>query len=620
MPDDTLPPDRDARLERVLADYLHAAEAGAPPDRAALLAAHPDLADELASFLRNRSAVERVAAPLRDRPPLAETLGGSDGGPGPDAVVRYFGDYEIVGEIARGGMGVVYRARQVSLNRVVALKMILRGELATPADVQRFRAEAEAAGRLDHPNIVPIYEVGEHAGQHYFSMKLVDGGSLAGRIEELVRDPRAVARLLAATARAVHHAHRHGVLHRDLKPANVLVDSAGEPHVTDFGLAKRVGGDSDVTQTGAIVGTPSYMAPEQAAGAKGLTVAADVYALGAVLYELLAGRPPFCGDGILDTLQQVRDREPARPRAVNPAADADLETVALKCLEKEPGKRYESAAALADDLDRWLAGEPIRARPATAAERAWKWARRRPAAAALVGVSALGAALLAGGLAVSNVLITREQQETRRALGERTDALRAVEQEQLNTRAALDRETRAATFQRLALADREFAAGQPGKGEDYLEQCPPEFRGWPWHFLKRGGGEHPAVLTSGVGGRPTDTRIVVLAFHPDSRRVAASYTTGVIVLWDTTTRKRLRTFDTKEPYPHAGGFSPDGKEWLAFGGTIQAFDVETGKKLRTLEYQSEGPIHWVAHHPHGRRVATADNDGTVTFRAAATGA
>jgi WD40 repeat protein/tetratricopeptide (TPR) repeat protein/predicted Ser/Thr protein kinase len=383
-----LPPsdDRETRLEKVLADYLHGVDAGLQPSEQELLTAHPDLAEELRSFFRNRAAIERLAAPLNesaDTPTLLQG-GGSVAATSERPKVRYFGDYELLEELGRGGMGVVYKARQTTLNRFVALKMILSGELASPDDVHRFRQEAEAAANLDHPNIAPIYETGEHQGQQYFSMKLIEGPSLrkAWDVADSTSVERGV-RLLASVARAVHHAHQRGVLHRDIKPGNVLLDLDGIPYVTDFGLAKRVEGGSDVTRTGAIVGTPSYMAPEQARAEKVLTTAVDVYSLGAMLYERLTGRPPFREASPIKTLLESLSNEPLRPSAINPSANRDLETIALKCLDKDPAKRYDSAAALADDLERWLAGEPITARPVSSWERGLKWARRNPIIAAL---------------------------------------------------------------------------------------------------------------------------------------------------------------------------------------------------------------------------------------------
>eukprot|EP00913_Durusdinium_trenchii_P022825 g21429.t1 len=295
-----------------------------------------------------------------------------------------FGDYQLIREIARGGMGVVYHARQVSLNRDVALKMILSSRLASADDVRRFRAEAESAALLDHPHIVPIYEVGEHDGQHYFSMKLIDHGTLSDRIADFTADPRGAAEMMAEIAHAVHTAHQRGVLHRDLKPGNILLDADGSPHVADFGLAKRTGGNSELTATGQVMGTPNYMAPEQARGKTNeLTTAADTYALGAILYELLTGRPPFQSESVVDTLRKVVDEPPPLPRTVNSSVDRDLETITLKCLEKSPERRYKTAEAFADDLELWLRGEPIHARPVSGWERAAKWVRRRPAIAAM---------------------------------------------------------------------------------------------------------------------------------------------------------------------------------------------------------------------------------------------
>jgi eukaryotic-like serine/threonine-protein kinase len=307
--------------------------------------------------------------------------------------------YELLEELGRGGMGVVFRARDRSLNRVVALKMILAGQLASIAEVERFRAEAEAAAQLDHPHIVPIYEVAEHDGQPYFSMKLIEGVNLSRHARQLVDDPRAAARLLAAVARAIHHAHQRGIIHRDLKPANILVDDHGEPHVTDFGLARRVEGASGQTRSGAIIGTPSYMAPEQASGKSGLTTAVDVYALGAIFYELLAGKPPFHADAPWDTVRQVLEREPERPRTVNPKVDGDLELICLKCLAKDPRQRYGSAEALADDLEHWLADEPLAVRAPSFASVMRFWLRRNFGAAGWTVILGVAWGVLLGLLA-----------------------------------------------------------------------------------------------------------------------------------------------------------------------------------------------------------------------------
>ena len=297
-----------------------------------------------------------------------------------EAKPKSFGDYELLEEIARGGMGVIYKARQVSLNRVVALKMILAGQFASSEDIRRFLTEAEAAANLNHPNIVPIYEIGRHEGHHYFSMRLVEGGSLAelrDGAEWKDQDGKTAARLMAKVARAVHHAHQQGVLHRDLKPGNILVAADGEPQVTDFGLARQLTKDSSLTLSGAVLGTPSFMAPEQAAGkTKEIAPASDVYSLGAILYYLLTGKPPFAAETLLDTLAQVLGGEVILPRTVNPRLSRDLEQICLRCLEKSPDLRYGSAGALADDLEKFLRNEPVEVRASGTQERFRLWARR----------------------------------------------------------------------------------------------------------------------------------------------------------------------------------------------------------------------------------------------------
>jgi tetratricopeptide (TPR) repeat protein/tRNA A-37 threonylcarbamoyl transferase component Bud32 len=305
--------------------------------------------------------------------------------------------YEILGELGRGGMGVVYKARQVRLNRVVALKMILAGDHASPEAGVRFLAEAEAVARLHHPHIVQIYSLGDHGGRPYFEMEYVAGGSLADQLDGTPRPARDAARLVETLARAIHEVHRLGIVHRDLKPANILLADDGTPKVADFGLAKSLGLDSGLTGSRAIIGSPSYMAPEQAAGAaRDVGPATDVYSLGAILYELLTGRPPFLAETPLEMLEQVRAREPVPPSHLQSKVPRDLETIGLKCLRKEPSRRYASTEDLAEDLGRFLAGEPIRARPVGAPERIWRWCRRKPV---LAGLAAALALALLGGLA-----------------------------------------------------------------------------------------------------------------------------------------------------------------------------------------------------------------------------
>ena len=306
-----------------------------------------------------------------------------------------FGDYELLGEIGRGGQGLVFRARQMSLNRTVALKIISLGQWASKAHLKRFRREAEAAASLDHPGIVPIYEVGEHEGQYYFSMKFVEGGQLDEVVKREPLSIRRAAELIAKVARTVHYAHQHGILHCDIKPGNILLDSNSEPHLTDFGIARLVETESDVTRTLEVLGTPGYMAPEQAMGRnKQLTSATDVYGLGAVLYQLLTRHPPFAGETSYATIKLLLDTEPRSPRLLNSKVDRDLSTICLKCLEKEPQRRYSSALALAEDLEHWLKHEPIQAQRTGIFRRGCKWVQRKPAIAAVFALSlALGAAM-----------------------------------------------------------------------------------------------------------------------------------------------------------------------------------------------------------------------------------
>lgn len=366
--------ENDEQLAALLSNLSEECVRGERPDLESLAERHPELAAELRRLLPVLLAAEQVAhastgAVNADRVSslLHSTRTESPSGESDDAAAaplpRRFGDYDLLEEVGRGGMGVVYRARQRKLGRIVALKLIRRQELASSSDLARFRVEAESAAELDDPHIVPVYDVGEHEGQPYFTMKLVAGTTLARRLADGPLEGREAASLLALVCRAVHEAHRRGVLHRDLKPSNILLDRKGNPLITDFGLAKRLEAAENLTQSGAVLGTPSYMAPEQAARDRGeVTPATDVYSLGVILYEALTGRPPFRAAHPVETLLQVLEQEPLPPRLLNPQVNRDLEMVALKCLQKPPELRYPSAVELAEDLEAFVANEPISAR------------------------------------------------------------------------------------------------------------------------------------------------------------------------------------------------------------------------------------------------------------------
>jgi len=375
----------DENALNLLDDYLARLQAGQSPDRAAVLRRCP----RLASALDCLDALEALAPP-----PEPDDTGGDHDTLNVEPLMgelpRPFGQYELLSEIGRGGMGVVYKARQEALDRTVAIKMILASHLASPEHVRRFHVEAKAAARLQHSNIVHIHEVGQLHEHYYFAMEYVDGSSLARRIVHSQVDVDAAVRIVAAIARAVDHLHQHNIIHRDLKPSNILLDAEEHPYLTDFGLAKVFEPGSETTATGVIAGTPSYMAPEQAAGQSGkVGPAADIYSLGAILYELLTGRPPFREENPLDTLMQVISREPNLPRQWDPKIPRGLELICLKCLAKSPGDRYASAAAVADDLERFARGEALEVRPPNLGQRLWSWTRRQPALALRLGALAL---------------------------------------------------------------------------------------------------------------------------------------------------------------------------------------------------------------------------------------
>jgi eukaryotic-like serine/threonine-protein kinase len=606
---------QDGLVAEVIAAYVQAVEARETPDRDSIVAAHPEIAQELVQFFADQDQFDRLLSPFRGarHSPTTWFHGSSSAtSVGPvEHPLRSFGDYELVEEIARGGMGVVFRARNVRLERAVALKMILSGHLATAADVHRFRIEAENAAQLDHPNIVPLYEIGEHEGQHYFTMRLIEGGSLAGQITRFAYIPRAAAELLATVARAVHYAHQRGILHRDLKPANILLDGSGRPHVTDFGLAKRLVGEGDLASSTAIVGTPSYMAPEQASGKKGFGTAIDVFSLGAILYELLTGRSPFGADTPFDTLLQVVQKEPERPGMLNPRVDRDLETICLKCLAKEPESRYGSAEALAEDLERWLAGEPIRARRIGAAERLLKWARRRPSMAALVVVSGLAAVAPVVALGFGFVAVSAEKSRT---VGALVKYKQALEDEQ----SALREMRQNAYYQTIALAAPEIRANNVRRADQLLDACLPELRRWEWGVLKRL--THAESRSLDFPAEPA-----AMAQSGDGRLLAAAWgplgEPGTVVIWDAGSGRLIRSFRGHDDAVTGLAVDPAGARLATAGHdrTVRIWDVATGRPIRALRGHLLGAS-CVAFSHDGRLVASAGEDQLIKLWDATSGA
>jgi serine/threonine protein kinase/dipeptidyl aminopeptidase/acylaminoacyl peptidase len=506
--------------------------------------------------------------------------------PAPAAPAERVGHYELLEQLGRGGMGVVFRARDTRLNRIVALKLILTGKLASDSEVKRFRTEAEAAAHLEHPNIVPIYEVGESEGRHFFAMKLMEGGSLAEWNSPCAADlkptsTQGIAALAAKLSRAVHHAHQRGILHRDLKPANILLDTQGEPAVTDFGLARRLEIDSALTLSGTALGSPSYMAPEQAAGrSREVTTAADVYSLGAILYELLAGCPPFAGDTPLETMRRVVEDEPVPPSVIrsrrrsgvripksesrpggdtsvpkpNPAdvphsdfgfRASDLEVICLKCLQKEPSRRYASAAALAEDLERFVRGEPVQARPIGPHERLWRWMKRHPAWAMLAGASLTA---LMGFMALQQVNETSLKRERDHARMQESAARTSEQITRQNLYAAdMFLAHRAIEEGNVASARRTLEAHRPKPGEEDL-------RGFEWRYLwKRCEGQQLHVL------RGFSNVVTSVAFSPDGRWLAASG--GRTVRWWNATNQQLAATLAHDPNSVVRSvcFAPDGE-------------------------------------------------------------
>lgn len=509
--------------------------------------------------------------------------------------------YEVVGELGRGGMGVVYKARQTQLGRTVALKMILSGSMAGVVELARFRTEAEAIARLQHANIVQIHEVEEHDGRPFFSLEFCSGGSLEQKLNGTPLPAREAARLVQSLAQAMEAAHQAHVIHRDLKPANVLLTADGTPKITDFGLAKKLDVEGQ-THTGAVMGTPSYMAPEQADGHKDIGPAADVYALGAILYELLTGRPPFKAATMLDTIMQVKNDEPVPPRRLQSKVPRDLETICLKCLQKQPSRRYASAAALADDLRRFRAGEPISAHPVGRWQRGWKWAKRRPAVAgllaAVVVLVAVSVALVFGlWLGAEARFQTESKAKDEEARG-RQENLRLLANVTLDH--GLNLCARGETNHGLLVLAHALELAERAGALDVARVARVNLAVW----RRR--------LVTPRASFPHHSWVWAVAFSPDGKTALTGGKDGIVGRWDTRTGKASGD-PLHHPYPvWAASFSPDGKTILTGSGIedvgkregeVRLWDARSGKLLDSaLPHPNE--VHAATFSPNGRRILT----------------
>jgi WD40 repeat protein len=667
-------PDRDPRLQNIIKAYLAAVAAGETPDRQEWLKRYPDLAVELTRFFEQFDQETHTGPPKVVTPEPGETASyiAPRVNVSPAAPLSTFGDYELLEEIGHGSVGVVYRARQRSRGRMCALKRIRSELLATPADVRRFQHQAEQVAALDHPNLVPILEVGEQAGEHFYTMRLLEGRSLERRLQPRPgkAQQQQAAQWIALLARALHYAHQRGVLHGNLKPANILLDEKGQPHLTDFGLLKR----SDNTPSlswretrplgAASAEASGYLAPEQTTGQRAPTIASDVYGLGAILYALLTGRPPFRGASTFETLLHVRERTPEAPRSLNPEVDRNLEAICLKCLEKEPGRRYLSAAALAEDLDNWVQGRRITLGASSGRSSVLSGSRR-----SILAVAAACVLLLLSGSVVAWFLQAEaaslleekdalaekqtrlaEQERKKREAAEKEaekqilvanearkqrddeaklkkdaqDAQEAAEQERdganRKAREAEDKSREAAAAKlkaeqrfkqlerdtysmRVGLARHELFTDHRDGAAKLLDLCPATQRGWEWRYLKRLC--HRELLT--LSGH--EEAVTCVAYSPDGKYLVSAGAEDPLLLWDATSGKLLKKIPAGSGGILSLAFFPDSKRVFlgGMGGQASVWDLSSGKQMPTVLGHA-GPVTSVAVSPDGKWLASAGSE------------
>lgn len=616
------PPEADGTKDDL--EATHISDSGSVPEQGSSISAAIPGTDPERSFEVNgldpdsmptNPTIEYIARVGQSEPRLAGDRRKQD--PEQYTLIRFFGDYELQKELGRGGMGVVYKARQISLNRSVALKMIKAGLLADGEELRRFQNEAEAVARLDHAGIVPVYEVGECDGQRYFSMKLIEGSNLAEHLGSFFNDPRKAACLLAEIAAAVQHAHVRGILHRDLKPANVLIDGPGHPHITDFGLAKRMESDVEMTASGAILGTPAYMSPEQAAGLPGsITTATDVYGLGAILYSLLAGKPPFGGKNVFETLDAVRTRPPDPPTSRNPGIPRDLELICLKCLEKNPSDRYSTAAMLSDDLSRFIKGEPVSVRAAGAIERLAKWARRKPTLAAAYTFALLTLMFGGlGGLAAWQWRVAAEGRDFAAVARKTAEEARDSEKKARATAEQLQEKFERFEYGRtMEVAHQEWREGNVPAAIALIESTRDDLRGWEWRYIHRLC--HSDLIT--FEGHSNDVNTA--AFSPDGSRILTASNDETAKLWDARTGHEVLTLAGHTNFVSTAAFRFDGRQIVTASRdkTAKIWDAISGTELRTFKRHSD-EVNSASFSGDGTRIVSSSIDGAVKIWNAETG-